>query len=82
MNNEIILWGEKGEHLSHCVFMFLSLGQIIHEGTLYPPRLVSAEHLDHCANFLLEELKKGEGWQAMENSVGKVSYDEYCFRYH
>ncbi|EGP86380.1 uncharacterized protein MYCGRDRAFT_44190 [Zymoseptoria tritici IPO323] len=82
MDNEINLWGEKGEHLSHCVFMFLSLGRIVHDGTAYPPRLVSNEHLDHCAEYLLEALRKGDDWQTMENSVGKVSYEEYCFRYH
>lgn len=81
MNNEIKLYGEKGEHLSHCVFMFWSLGKIVHEGTSYPPRLVSNEHLDHCVEYLLDELRRGDGWQKMENSVGRVSYEEYCFKY-
>ena len=29
MNNEIGLWGEMREHLTHCVYMLLSVGQVV-----------------------------------------------------
>ncbi|WQF83003.1 hypothetical protein CDEST_08017 [Colletotrichum destructivum] len=78
LDNQKDLWGERREHLTHCVYVFLSLGQIIRDGTSYPPRLVAYEHLHHCANIILESLRQDKNWNVMETSVGRVSYEEYC----
>ncbi|KAJ5160119.1 uncharacterized protein N7482_007123 [Penicillium canariense] len=32
LDNEILVYGERGEHLTHCIYMFLSLAQILHDG--------------------------------------------------
>ncbi|KAH0425947.1 hypothetical protein CcaCcLH18_10651 [Colletotrichum camelliae] len=78
MDNKMPLWGERREHLTHCVYMFLSVGQIIRDGTSYPPRLVAYEHLEHCANIILKSLKRGKTWNNMETSTGRVHYDQSC----
>ncbi|KAK1991310.1 hypothetical protein LX36DRAFT_590781, partial [Colletotrichum falcatum] len=50
--------GERREHLTHCVYIFLSLGQIIRDSTLYPPQLVAYRHLKHCANIILKSIRR------------------------
>ncbi len=78
LDNQQDLWGERREHLTHCVYVFLSLGQIIRDGTPYAPKLVRYEHLHHCSTILLESLRQDPNWHNLETLVGKASYDEYC----
>ena len=79
MDNEIGLWGERREHLSHCVYMMLSAGQIVRGGTPYAAKLVDEEHLDHCAHLLLETLRKYDPeWHSMETKVPPVDYSVSC----
>lgn len=78
LDNEIPLWGERREHLTHCVYVFLSLGQIIRDGTPYHSRLVQYGHLSHCSHILLEALRLDPTWHDLETSTGRVSFDEHC----
>lgn len=78
LNNQQDLWGERREHLTHCVYVFLSLGQIIRDGTPYAPRLVRYEHLQHCAKIVLEALRESPRWHDLETLVGQTSYEEFC----
>ncbi|KAF2651278.1 hypothetical protein K491DRAFT_563219, partial [Lophiostoma macrostomum CBS 122681] len=73
------LWGEKREHSTHCVYMFLSLGQILQDpNARYVPRLVNYKHLEHCAGLLLGELKKDPHRSEPGTSVPEVYYDQSC----
>jgi hypothetical protein len=78
LDNKVALWGQRGEHLTHCIYMFLSLGQIIRDGTSYHQKLTSYEHVDLCSEILLEALRQDPNWDKVETSTGKVSYNEHC----
>lgn len=78
LDNHVELYGERREHLTHCVYMFLSLGQIIRDGTPYHQRISSYEHVHHCSGILLEALRQDPNWHNMETSTGRVSYEEHC----
>jgi hypothetical protein len=78
MDNLVDLWGERREHLTHCVYLFLSLGQVIRDSTPHHQRLTGYEHVHHCSKIILEALRKGEDWHKMETFTGMVSYEESC----
>jgi hypothetical protein len=73
-----MFYGEQREHLTHCVFMFLSLGQILRDGGKHTPKQVEYKHLDHCANVLLETLRKNNNWYDVATFAGPVSFDQNC----
>ncbi|KAL8871605.1 MAG: hypothetical protein Q9174_002595, partial [Haloplaca sp. 1 TL-2023] len=84
LDNEIPVYTEKREHLSHCVFLYLGLGQIIREmergedSVRYSPKQVDYGHLIHCKDVLLTALKKGstaeegEGWDDVQTMAPNV----------
>ena len=72
------LWGQRGEHLTHCIYMLLSLGQILRDGTPYPDRLTKYEHLEHCSEILLEAIRKDDRWHSVETKVPEPSFDQHC----
>lgn len=78
LDNEVLLYGERREHLAHCVFMFLNLAQIIRDGGSYIPKHVDYEHLDRCSNILLEALKMDSTRYGIETFAGAVSFDQNC----
>lgn len=78
MDNRTQLYGERREHMTHCVYLFLSLGQIVRDGTRHVERLVEYEHLHHCAKIILEVLQQDAHWHDMETSVPQVSYSQSC----
>ncbi|KAM4063787.1 hypothetical protein HRG_006898 [Hirsutella rhossiliensis] len=79
LDNEIRLYGQRGEHLTHCVFMFLSMAQIIRDNaSQITPKLKEYEHAHHCAYFLLEAIQKDERWERIETRVPKVNYNQHC----
>ncbi|PNS14044.1 hypothetical protein CAC42_6557 [Sphaceloma murrayae] len=51
LNNEIQLYSRHGEHLTHCLYLFLSIGQIMRDGTPTTPKLRNYEHLEHCVQM-------------------------------
>jgi len=63
LDGERAVFGEKREHLTHCVFLSLSLAQLLHTGGAYWERLVDLEHHEHCAKMLLKELRRGNDEQ-------------------
>ncbi|KAJ5729343.1 uncharacterized protein N7483_003851 [Penicillium malachiteum] len=79
LDNEISVYGERGEHLTHCVFMFLSLAQILHGGGKYTQRYLDYPHMEHCAKTLLQALQKDDvHWHDIETLAGRVVYDLDC----
>ena len=78
LDNKVPVYGERREHLTHCVFMYLSLGQIIRDGTRYTPRQVDYEHLEHCAGILLEALRNDTNWYQVQTKAPAVLYDQDC----
>jgi len=78
IDNEVPLWGERREHLTHCVYLFLSLGQIIREGSRFPAIMVEDEHLDHCAKKILASLRRDEDWNLLDTAVPPVEYSVSC----
>lgn len=78
LDGELIIFGERREHLTHCVYLFLSLGQIIRDKTKYIPKLVEYEHIHHCSMLLLDVVRKERAWNDVQTVVGTVSFDQDC----
>lgn len=78
LDNKLPLWGERREHLTHCVHMFLSVGQILRDGTAYSTKLSEYGHLAHCSEVMLESMRKDPDWHKIETFVGEVSYEQSC----
>jgi hypothetical protein len=78
LDNEIFVYGERREHLTHCVYMFLNLGQIFRDGGRYTPKHVNYEHVEHCAGIMLKSLRNDSTWYDLETFAGPVSYDQDC----
>lgn len=72
------VWVEKREHLTHCVYLLLAQAQIIRDRTRYVPKLVEYEHLEHCANFLMESLRKDDEWRLRNTLSPRMHYDQDC----
>lgn len=78
LNNQVPLYTERREHVSHCVYTFLSLAEIIRDGTETHPRLSSYGHIKHCTMVVLESLKRDKDWYTVDADMGEVSFDEGC----
>lgn len=78
LDNEIELWGERGEHLAHCVFMMLSVGQVLRDARPVSTRLLDYGHLEHCSRLLLDAIKHDPHWNDMETNAGAVHYEVSC----
>ena len=78
MNNELQLHGERREHITHCVYLMLSVGQVLRDGTPYAKKLVNYEHLDHCAKMMLKSLRKDKYWKSMDTLVPFVDFTVTC----
>jgi hypothetical protein len=78
LDGELMIFGERREHVTHCVYVFLSLGQLIRDGTPYPPKLVEYAHIHHCATLFLDIVKKETTWNDVQTLVATVSYDQAC----
>ena len=72
------VWTEKREHLTHCVFMLLAQAQIRQDGTPYTRLIVEYSHLEHCANFLLESLRRDDEWYHVNTFSHGFHYDQTC----
>lgn len=78
LNNEGQMWGERREHLAHCVFMFLNLAQIFETGGLHTKAQVDHEHMEHCGDILLEALKLDKTRYMVETKVPYPKFDQDC----
>jgi hypothetical protein len=72
------VWVEKREHLTHCVYMLLAQAQIIRDGTRHVPILTRYGHMEHCANLLLETLRRDDEWYHKNAFTPHVHYDQNC----
>ena len=73
-----MVYGERREHVTHCIYNFLSLGQIVRDGTRYTSKLVGYKHVHHCAMLVLDIVRKEKEWNDVQTLVGTVSYDQSC----
>lgn len=78
LDGELRVFGERREHLSHCVYLLLSISQIVRDGTPFTEKLTNYEHSEHCANVLLEQLRKSPDWSELQTFAGTASFDQYC----
>jgi len=78
LNNEIQLFSRHGEHLTHCLYLFLSVGQVLRDGGPATPKLRNYEHLHHCVKMLLPVVHGHENYTLINTKNPKVSYEEYC----
>ncbi|KXX73735.1 hypothetical protein MMYC01_208496 [Madurella mycetomatis] len=78
MNNELQLYGERREHITHCVYLMLSVAQVVRDGTPHPKKLVEYGHLAHCATLMLRSLRKDKYWKSMDTLVPFVDYSVTC----
>ncbi|KIY02387.1 uncharacterized protein Z520_02525 [Fonsecaea multimorphosa CBS 102226] len=72
------IFAELREHATHCVYLFLSLSQVIRDGTPYYDKMVEYRHHEHCANMLTGLLRKLPEWHELNTLAGTVSFDQYC----
>ncbi|KAJ9605618.1 hypothetical protein H2200_010275 [Cladophialophora chaetospira] len=78
LDGERMIFSEMREHATHCVYYFLSLSQVIRDGTPYYDKMVNYEHYEHCANMLLGLLRQLPKWHELNTLAGTVSFDQYC----
>ncbi len=78
MNNELQLHGERREHMTHCVYLMLSVAQVVRDGTPYAEKLVEYEHMAHCAKMILKTLRKDKYWKSLDTLVPFVDYSVTC----
>lgn len=78
LDNEIVLWGERREHLAHCVFMMLSVGQALRDARPISTRLMDYGHLEHCSRLLMDAIKHDPHWNDMETKAPPVNYGVSC----
>ncbi|KAH8900091.1 hypothetical protein GQ53DRAFT_836056 [Thozetella sp. PMI_491] len=78
LNGELQVFGERREHVTHCMFMFLSMAEMIRDRTPYHAKLASYEHMEHCVYLVLGIVKGSKGWDELETMAGIVSFDQYC----
>jgi hypothetical protein len=69
------LWTERREHVTHCVYMLLSVAQIMRDKTPYIPRLANYDHLNHCAKLILSDLRQTPNWTSIETVVPPIHYE-------
>ncbi|KAK3312710.1 hypothetical protein B0H66DRAFT_607771 [Apodospora peruviana] len=79
LDNEVELWGERREHVAHCVYVFLSLAQIIRDGTPYASYFRNYEHMAHCAGVVMDAVRLEPDRDRIQTFVGRVSYNQQCF---
>jgi len=78
MDNQVHLYGERREHITHCVYLMLSVAQVVRDSTPYAKKLVEYEHLEHCASLMLKSLRRDRYWNSMDTLVPFVDYTVAC----
>jgi hypothetical protein len=78
LDNRIGLWTENSEHLTHCVYLFLGVGQIVRDGGRFVPVQVQYGHLEHCKDMILGALRESPTWASKNTHAGTVLYDQDC----
>ncbi|KAB5540215.1 hypothetical protein GE09DRAFT_1061980 [Coniochaeta sp. 2T2.1] len=78
LNNELQLFSRHGEHLTHCLFFFLSVGQVLRDGTPATPKLRNYEHLQHCVKMIPPVVRSHANYSLINTKTPAVSYEEYC----
>ena len=78
IDNKLEVWSEKGEHLTHCVYMFLNLGQIVRDAGRHITKQVRYGHIVHCSEMLLELVRADKDFYTVAAHVPLASFDEDC----
>jgi hypothetical protein len=78
LDSGVQLWSERREHLTHCIYMFLSAGRIARGGTRHVPKILSEDHFEHCAAVLLDALRQDSKWYEIETKVPSPAFDQSC----
>ena len=78
LDSGVELWTERREHFTHCVYLFLSAGQIVWEGGTYIPRIINSEHFEHCASLLLASLRQDSRWYSIDTGVPRPGFVQSC----
>lgn len=78
LDSGVKLYGERREHLTHCVYMFLAAVQILREGGQYSEKLAPGPHYIHCANMVLNTMRRDPNWFQVNTQIPAPYYDEVC----
>ncbi|PTB49542.1 hypothetical protein M431DRAFT_534679 [Trichoderma harzianum CBS 226.95] len=78
LNNQVPIYVERREHITHCLYTFLSMAQAIRDGTQTFPRLSGYGHIRHCVMIVLDSAKFDPAWKNIDTDIGIASYDEGC----
>lgn len=78
LDGELGVFGERREHVTHCIFMFLGLAQIVRDKTPYHEKYADYEHSRHCAYMLLDIVKQSEDWNDLDTYAGTTFFDQSC----
>lgn len=77
-NNEMRLYTVKGEHMTHCVHLLLSMAQVVRDGSPTIPKLREYDHIKHCADHLLMKLSMLPDFDKIGTKTPLVSYEQSC----
>lgn len=77
-DNELTVYGQVQEHSAHCVFMFLSLGQILRDGGRVVPKQMEYEHIKHCTEMLLDMVLSQERALKIGTIAPRIEYNQTC----
>lgn len=78
LDGELRVFGQRREHITHCIFMFLSVAQMVRDGTPFHAKLAKYGHIEHCADMILKMVKKSPDWNNLDTLSGTVSFDQFC----
>lgn len=76
INNEIPLYTEWREHVSHQVYNFSSLAQVIRDSMKMHPSLNSHEHIRFSVEVPIESLRRDEYESTVDADMGDSSMSE------
>lgn len=77
-NNEMPLYTVKGEHMTHCVHLLLSMAQVVRDDSPTIPKLREYGHIKHCADHLLMKLSMLPDFDKIGTKTPLVSYEQNC----
>lgn len=78
LDNELQLFGERREHLLHCLFMYVGLGEAFRTRGRYTPVQVNQLHLKHCETILLDVIRMDDRRFEITEGTPSVKYNQAC----
>lgn len=78
LDNKLDVYGTKGEHATHCVFMLLGMAKIVTDDLSAVPKMKEYAHLEHCAHHVLGIIKDDPDFNKVDTLTPYVNYEQTC----